>query len=97
MDSESRYEYELKSLRAKIARLEREDHDHMVFILRNKIGYIKDLDGFQTYMKFKHEVMNLDELDRPEKSSWPKLLLEIFMPHSVDWPAKIRLDKIYEI
>ena len=93
--SESQYEYELERLHAKIARLKRENHDHLVFILRNRIGYIKDLDG-QTYMKFKHDVMNLDEHDRPEKSSWPMLLLEIFMPHSVDWSAESRLDKTCE-
>ena len=50
-ESESQYEFELESLCAKIARLKRENHDHLVFILRNRIGYIKDLDGFQTYMK----------------------------------------------
>ena len=67
-ESRSGYQYELENLHEKIAKLKRENHDHMVFILRNRIGYIKDLDGFQTYMKFKHEVMNLDEHDRPEKS-----------------------------
>lgn len=48
-------------------------------------------------MKFKLVVMNLVESDRPEESSWPVVLLEIFMPHSIDWPSKIRVEKIYEI
>lgn len=47
-------------------------------------------------MKFKLVVMNLDGLIRPKESSWPMLLLEVFMPHSVDWLAKSRLDKIFE-
>ena len=47
-------------------------------------------------MKFKSAVMNLDEFFRPDESSWPMVLLEIFMPHSVNWPAKSRLDKICE-
>lgn len=66
-------------------------------MLRSKIGDVKDLDGFKTYMKFKHEVMNLAKSDRPEESSWPMVLLEVFMPRSIDWLAKIRVDKIYEI
>lgn len=48
-------------------------------------------------MKFKLVVMNLDKFFKPEESSWPVVLLEVFMPHLVDWPTKIRLDKIYEI
>ena len=98
MESKSRsgYQYELENLREKIAKLKKENYDDLVFILRNKIGCIKNIDGFHTYMKFKHEVMNLDELGRPEKSSWPMLLMEIFMPYSVDWSARSRLDKFFE-
>ena len=38
--------------------------------------------------------MNLDEHDRLEKSSWPMFLLEIFTPHSVDWPEEARSQEI---
>lgn len=41
--------------------------------------------------------MNLDEYFRPKKSSWLVVLLEDFMPHSVDWSAKSRLHNICEI
>ena len=100
MDSESRSKNDVptpKSVHANIARLKRRIHDKTVFILRNTIGDIKGLSGFQIYMKFKSVVMNLDEFFRPEESSWLVVLLEFFMPRSVDWPTNIRLDKIYEI
>ena len=55
MDSEfgSGYQYELESLHVKIARLEREDHDNLVVILRYIIGDVKGLDGLQMYVRFK--------------------------------------------
>ena len=100
MDYDSRSENDvptLKSIRANIARLKRKIHYKTVLMLRSTIGDIKGLSGFQIYMKFKSVVMNLDEFFRPKESSWPVVLLEVFMPHSVDCPANIRLDKIYEI
>ena len=96
MDPESKYQDELESLRAKIARLEKEDHDNLVFILRYRIGDVKGLSGLQIYMKFKSVVMNLDKSFRPEESSWPMFLLEIFTPHSVDWPEEARSQEITE-
>ena len=45
-ESRSGYDYELENLHEKIAKLEKENHDDLVFILRNKIGCIKNLDGF---------------------------------------------------
>ena len=45
MDSESKYQDELASLCAKLARLEKEDHDNLVFILRYRIGDVKVLSG----------------------------------------------------
>ena len=80
-----------------IARLKRKIRDKTVLMLRSSIGDIKGLSGLQIYLKFRSVVMNLDESFRPKEPSWPVVLLEIFMPKSVHWPAKIRLDKIYEI
>ena len=40
--------------------------------------------------------MNLHESYRPEKSSWPIFLLEVFTPHSVHWPDEARSQKIIE-
>ena len=96
MDSESEYQDEIESLRAKLAKLEKEDHDNLVSILRYRIGDVEGLDGLQIYIRFKLEVMNLHESYRPEKSSWPIFLLEIFTPHSVHWPDEARSQKIIE-
>ena len=71
MDSESEYQDEIDSLRAKLAKLEKEDHDNLVSILRYRIGDVEGLDGLQIYIKFKFVVMDLHESYRPEKSSWP--------------------------
>ena len=38
--------------------------------------------------------MNLHESYRPEKSSWPMFLLEIFTPHLVHWPEEARSQEI---
>ena len=38
--------------------------------------------------------MSLHESYRPEKCSRPMFLLEIFTPHSVDWPDEVRFQKI---
>lgn len=100
MESESRSENDaptLESVCANIARLKRRIHDKTILMLRNMIGDVRGLSGFQIYMKFKSVVMNLDEFFRPEESSWPVVLLEVFIPRSVNWPAKIRLDKMCEI
>ena len=94
MDSESEYQDEIESLRAKLAKLEKEDHDSLVSILRYRIGDVEGLDGLQIYIRFKSEVMNLHESYRPEKSSWPMFLLEIFTPHSVDWLDEARSQEI---
>lgn len=85
-----------ESVRANIARLKRKIHDNIVLTLRSKIGNIMSLNGFQTYMKFKSVVMNLDESFRLEKSSWPIVLLEVFMPDSNDWLENSRLEKTIE-
>ena len=99
MDSKSRSKNDvptLESIRANIAWLKREIHNKTVIGIRNTICSIKGLNGFQTYMKFKSVVMNLDEFFRPDKSSWPMAPIEFFIPHLVDWQAKLRLDKLYE-
>ena len=64
MDSKSRSENDVptpRSVHANIARLIRKIKDKTVLMLRNMIGDIKGLNGFQIYMKFKSIVMNLDE------------------------------------
>ena len=81
----------LESVRENIERLKREIHSKVVIHIRNAIGNIQDLSGFQVYMKFKSIVMNLDGYFRPEESSWPMVLFEVFMPHSVDWPTHLIL------
>ena len=40
--------------------------------------------------------MNLDKSFRPEESSWPMFLLEIFTPHSLDWPEEARSQDIFK-
>ena len=97
MDSKSRSESDvptLESVCANIARLKRKIHDKTILMLRNKIGDVKGLSGLQIYMKFKSAVMNFDESFRPEKSSWPMFLLELFTPHSIDWPEEARSQEI---
>ena len=99
MDLESRSKNDvptLESVYANIVKLKRKIHDKAVIIIRNTIGDIKGLSEFQIYMKFKLIVINLDGHIRPEESSWPMVLLEFFMPHSIDWSEKSRLDKIFE-
>ena len=96
MDYESRSKNDVptpESVRANLARLKRKIHDYVVLMLRITIGDIKGLNGFQTYMKFKLVVMNLDKFFRPEESSWPVVLFKVFMPHSNDLAAKIRFMK----
>ena len=97
MDSESRSKSDvptLESVHANIARLKRKIHNKTIIMIRNKIGDIKGFSGFQIYMNFKLIVMNLDEFFGPNESSWLVVLLEVFMPHSIDWSEKSRLDKI---
>ena len=86
----------LESVCANIARPKREIHSKIIVGIRNIVGNIQDLSDFQVYMKFKSVVMNLDYYFRPEESSWPMVLLEVFMPHLVDWPTHLRLEKINE-
>ena len=76
----------LETMNDNIARLKWKIRDKIVLMLRSKIGDIKGLSGLQIYMKFKSVVMSLDKSFRPEESSWPVFLLEIFTPHSVNWP-----------
>ena len=97
MDFESRFENDVpthESVCADIARLKREIHNKTVLTIKSRIGDVKGLDGLQIYIKFKSAIMNLHESYRPEKSSWPMLLLEIFTPHLVYWSAESRFKKI---
>lgn len=100
MDSESTSENDvptLESVCTNIAKLKRKIHGKTIIMIRNTIGDIKGMNGCQIYIKFKSVVMNLDGHILPKESLWSMVCLEFFMPHSIDWSVKSRLEKVTEI
>ena len=76
--------------------LRKELHNQIVNLIGNKVSSIQDPFGIQFYMKFKLLLMDLDVSSRPKESSWPHVLLDVFILDSIDWPTHLRLEKVIQ-
>ena len=57
----------------------------IVTLIRNELGSIQGLSEIQVYMSLELVLMNLIVSLRPKDSSWPIILLEVFMLNSINW------------
>ena len=100
MESDLRSKVSLSSYESvieNISILKKELHNMIVTLIRSVVGSIQGLRDDQVYIKFKSTLMKLHISLRPKESSWPIIFLDVFMPHLVNWPTHLRLQKILHV
>ena len=72
-------------------------HNELVIRIRHEVGDIKNLDDIQVFLNFWKALMSLHDSLRPERSAWPIIFLDVFIPDSINWLAHIRSERILQI